>query len=203
MEHEVSAGERAADRPGMAMLWSRVAKVLAAGVLVAGGVWAVQARLDGAATMRYSNPEYLYDVRLPRGLRIETSTAPNPDHGFSAPLPAGAMAWVKAEYETENANTLAEEVQLARERWREGGCTATGERASTLGGVPAAELTFRCAPASGPPDTVKLLLTLRNPPDRGVIVYQVGLQHPQGVRAPDTERVYRDLIAGFSFTGSR
>ena len=69
--------------------------------------------------------------------------------------------------------------------------------------MPAAELTFQCpaAPGAKLPQTMRLLLTLRTPPDRGSVVYTVGLQHPQGTPAPtEAERVYRALADGFSFT---
>jgi len=171
---------------------SRAAKVLC---------WVLLAGCAPEAPDRYSNPEYDYAVRLPRGLRIETSTPPNPNHGFRARLPPPASVWVSADYETENVYTLAEEVESVREIWR--GCRMEGPKTATLGGVAAAELTFHCpaTPAGEGPKTMKLLLTLRTPPDRGVVVYTVGLRHPQGTRAPaEAERVYRALVHGFSFT---
>jgi hypothetical protein len=169
---------------------SRAAKVLCC-MLLAG--------CASEAPARYSNPEYAYAVRLPRGLRIETSTPPNPNHGFRARVPPPASVWVSADYDTENVNTLAEEVQAVRGIWH--GCRMEGPKPATLGGVAAAELTFHCPAASGGgPETMKLLLTLRTPPDRGSAGYTVGLQYPEGTPAPaEAEQVYRALVDGFSF----
>jgi len=155
-----------------------------------------------APAQRYANPEYEYAVQLPSGVEIETSTAPNPNHGFRVRLPPPAGVWVWAHYETENVYTLAEEVESVRESWS--GCRMTERKTATLGGVPAAELTLQC-PAAPPesklPQTMRLLLTLRTPPDRGPIVYTVRLQHPRDTPAPaEAEAAYRAAIDGFSFT---
>jgi len=152
------------------------------------------------APRRYSNPDYAYEVRLPSGLRIDTSTPPNPNHGFRARVPPPANVWVTADYETENVYTLAEEVERVREIWRE--CRIAERKTATLGGTPATALTLQCPATSraGRPETVKLLLTMRTPPDHGVIVYTVGLQQPWGSHTAEAERIYRALVDGLSFT---
>ena len=177
----------------------KTAKVLAC-VLLAGCTREAPPRRGEASPTRYGNPEYEYAVQLPPGIEIETSTPPSPDHGFRVRLQPPAGVWVWAHYETENAHTLAEEVESVRESWS--GCRMAEWKAATLGGVPAAELTFHCpaAPGGKQPETMRMLLAVRTPPDRGPVVYTVRLQHPQGTPAPEADRVYRALIDGFSFT---
>ena len=151
---------------------------------------------------RYENPEYLFSVRYPLGRPIERSSGPGPNHGFNVEVAPGTSAWVFAGY-PESASTLAEAVAEQRDVFR--ACALTEQESGVLGSQPAAQLTFEC-PAKAPghqPNTLKLLLTMRTPPGRSPVVYEVGLQHPKGSRsAPNAERVYRTLAEGFSFTES-
>lgn len=174
---------------------------MAAACLVTLGANAAHAQAAAPPVRRYENPEYLFTVRYPLGLPIARSSGPGPNHGLDVQVAPGATAWVFAGYEMESASTLAEEVAEQRELWHD--CTVIEQKSGTLGGRPAAELTFECPVKAGhgPPNTMKLLFTLQTPPDRGPVVYEVGLQYPKGSRAgPNTERVYRTLAEGFSFT---
>jgi len=174
-----------------------------ASLVLAGAARDASAQVSGSPVRRYSNPEYEYVVRLPGGVPIERSSGPGPNHGLNVQLAPGSSAWVFSHYETENIHTLSDEVESVVQLRREAGCTATGRKAATLGGVPAAELTFECAPEAGrgQPATLKLLLTLQRPPDRGYVVYQVGTAYLKGSeKAADAERVYRALAGGFTFT---
>src|SRR5689334_22441765 len=135
---------RYTDRPGSTAAAQRRAKVLAC-VLLAGCTREAPPRRSDAPPTRYANPEYEYAVQLPSGIEIETSTPPNPNHGFRVRLPPPAGVWVWAHYETENAHTLAEEVESVRESWS--ACRMAERKTATLGGVPAAELTLQCPAA--------------------------------------------------------
>lgn len=202
MRREVSARGETTDRRGISAAARRMAQVFACLVL-AGAARDASAQVGDSPVRRYSNPEYEYVVRLPGGLPIERSSGPGPNHGLNVQLAPGSSAWVFSHYETENIYTLSSEVENVVQLRREAGCTATERKAATLGGVPAAELTFQCAPESGrgQPNTLTLLLTLQRPPDRGYVVYQVGTAYPKGSeKAAEAERVYRALADGFAFT---
>jgi|GEM_PF-1267602 len=181
---------------------SRIAKVLAC-VLLVGCASEAPAQRGEPSQTRYSNPEYAYAVQLPPGIGIMTSTPPIPDQGFGVRLAPPVNLWLYADYETGTISSLAEKAEDVRESFQGSGCRTVERTMTTLGGAPAAELTFQCPPHSNgePPETVKQRLTLRTLPGRAPIVYRVGLQYPQGSQAgAEAERLYQALIDGFSFT---
>ncbi|HET7464641.1 MAG TPA: hypothetical protein VFJ82_25590 [Longimicrobium sp.] len=183
----------------------RVARVLAC-VLLAAAARQAPAQRGGHPPRRYTNPEYLFSVPLPQGVQVVTGRPPTPNHGVGLQVATDAKAWAWAEYETLDAETLPAEVESMRGIWAGNGCAVTGQRNGRLGGRAAVEVTFRCGPRGGrgQPDVMKLLLTMHTPPERGLVVYQVGVQYKQGSpAAARAERLYRELSAGFTFTTER
>lgn len=198
-----SVGGAVMGRFGAAARLRRVA-LASACILVAGAGRGTLAKGDEAPARRYLNPEYEFAVALPRGVRIETSRAPAPNHGFDVRLPSSVHAWVFAYYPDE-VSTLSQAVAYEAEV-RLTGCALTERKSATLGGIPAVELTLRCPsrPGHAESTTERVILTLQRPPDRGLISYEVAVQYPTASRnRDDAERVFRALADGFSFTGQR
>lgn len=175
--------------------------VIAACAMVLGAAPAARAQAAAPPVRRYDNPEYLFAVRYPRGLPIARSSGPGPNHGLGVDVAPGAQAWVFAGYELESAETLEQEAAEQRELRHD--CAAIEQKSGKLGGQAALELTFECPAKAGhgPSRIQKMLFTLRTPPERSPVVYEVGVEYPKGDRtAANAERVYHILAEGFTFT---
>ncbi|HET7232011.1 MAG TPA: hypothetical protein VFJ16_18540 [Longimicrobium sp.] len=167
------------------------------------GARPADAQTRGAAVRRYQNPEYLFAVRYPASLPIVTDRAPRPNHGLRVPLAPSVDAWVFASYGLETATTLVETVKEQRALFPR--CAVLEETRAALGGGPATQLTLECPPESGrgKPSVFRRILAVRQPPERGLVLYEVSVEYPKGSpAAANAERVFRTLVDGFSFTGA-
>lgn len=146
----------------------------------------------------YRNVNFGYAVRLPVGLKIETSQPPNPNHGFLVRLAPTTQLWVDAS--STDALTLdaavAEEHEIRGDRCRE-----TRRKPNRLGRLSAVEIAWRCmGESSGNDSTIKTTVVAV----RGGIKYTVNSQWPvDGDTANKTERILRRLIAGFYLISRR
>jgi hypothetical protein len=95
----------------------------------------------------YTNRDYGYEILLPDNLPAKGSVPPNPNHGVRIDLKGGGGSYIAtdANYPEE---TLLQDVVRSEEGYAKEECEVLEEKAmkpSSLGGLPAARLAYRCA----------------------------------------------------------
>ena len=143
----------------------------------------------------YRNSNYGYAVRIPDGIKAETSAPPNPNHGFRAMLVPTGELWVNASYTDDSS--LHAILESERQMWKDN-CQELGSKSTVLGALPASRMTFKCSAVEGGsgPTMVTIVVALLTPTRDSRIIYEVGFQRPsQGNEAQD--QIFRQIVKDF------
>lgn len=172
----------------------RICSATAIGLLVCSGVYPVQdtANLLPVKNL-YSNYDYAYSVRIPRGLTAFQSRPPFPNHGFVIKLsdhPEAELA-VSASYNAAEWSSFDDAVNAHLRYFKDEGGGEVGviSRApAVLGGFKAIRFTMKPkTPAVSDPQVREVLLALREEPGGVGIVYEVVLTTPSSRYAKDRQ----------------
>ena len=142
----------------------------------------VQAKSDYVVVKdEYSNYDYGFSVRIPKGLIALRSPAPLPNHGFAIQLSdqLAAVLSVDASYNAAEWNSFEDAINAHMHSFKRevGGEVSVVDRVPTvLGGLRAIRFTIKPTP-SGPNDfkVREVLLAFRRAPGEVGIVYEIVL----------------------------
>ena len=150
---------------------------------------------------RYSNYDYAYAVRLPKGLTGLRSPSPFPNHGFAIQLsdePKASLS-VDASYNAAEWNSFDDAIKFHKDSFKRevGGEVKIVNRApAVLGGLKAIRFTMkRGASTSNDPELREVVLAFRKAPGEVGIVYEIVLTTPASRYNKD-----KHLIAGLQRT---
>lgn len=168
-------------------------------LLVCGGVYPVQDNSDYLAVKgRYSNYDYGYSVRIPKGLTALQSRPPFPNHGFVIELSKHPKAEidVSASYDAAEWNSFdaAVDAHLGYFKSTVGRDVSVVARAPTLlGGLKAVRFTMKPkAAAANDPEVREVLLAFRKAAGEVGIVYEIILTTPRS-RYDKDKRLVADV----------
>jgi hypothetical protein len=154
-------------------------------LLVSGGVYPVQDTADYLTVKgRYSNYDYGYSVRIPRGLTALQSRPPFPNHGFIIELSEHPKAelGVSASYNAAEWNSFDDAVNAHAGFFKSkvGGEVSVVARApAVLGGLKAVRFTLKPkTSAAKDPEVREVLLAFRKAAGEVGIVYEIVLTTP-------------------------
>ncbi len=156
------------------------------------------AKSDSQDASEYRNVNYGYAVRVPAGVKLETSKPPNPNHGFGLKPTPATLLWVDASY-TDDDSLLA---VMASERqiWGDD-CQEVAREPTVLGVLRASRMTLHCVGKAvrDAPTSVTVVVALFSQAHNGRIKYEVGFQGPLqgGAVATNAEQVFNKLVKGF------
>jgi hypothetical protein len=152
----------------------------------------------------YKNENWGFLVRLPKGLRYETSRAPNPNHGFQVPISRTSFVWVNAESSDDQSLSAATKTELGL--WLGMGCSQLGRSSTSLGKRPANWLMLKC-PAGLGQNTFKrvsVVVALESPLGVNNTAYAVGVAYmPGGDEARVATATFDVVRRGFQFIRSQ
>jgi len=176
---------------------SGVVSCMMVGVMFWSGTDTTQATKTRNKT--YANENYLFSVDLPSDVQIETAAPPNPNHGFAIRFDPQTSLWVDGSY-TDDASL--KDAVTSQSAVLEPGCRQLRNVPAVLGHLRAAKLSFHCdgSSANERPHMLTIVLGLRShAPERGRIVYQVGMRSPlDGEAHRRAEEVFGVIVRGFA-----
>jgi hypothetical protein len=126
---------------------------------------------------RYSNYDYAYSVRLPKGLTGSMPPAPFPNHGFEIQLSDHAILSVDASYNAAEWNSFKDAINFHLRSFKDevgGEVSLVGQTRTVLAGLRATRFTMR--PKTSASNQVReILLAFRKIPGEVGIVYEISL----------------------------
>jgi len=128
---------------------------------------------------RYSNYDYAYSVRIPKGLIGLRSPSPFPNHGFAIELSDQAIVSVDGSYNAAEWRSFDDAIKVHKDSFKRevGGEVKIVARVPTvLGGLRAIRFTMK--PRTGDPEVRDVLLAFREAPGEVGIVYEIVLTTP-------------------------
>ena len=180
----------------------RICLTAAISLLVSAPIYPVQDAADFLTVKgRYSNYDYAYSVRIPKGLIALRARPPFPNHGFVIQLSKHPKAEldVSASYNAAEWNSFDEAIDahLGFFKSKVGGEVSIVARATTvLGGLKAVRFTMK--PKNSPandPQVREVLLAFRDAAGEVGIVYEIVLTTRSSRYAKD-----KQLLAGLQRT---
>jgi hypothetical protein len=126
---------------------------------------------------RYSNYDYAYSVRLPKGLTGSMPPAPFPNHGFEIQLSAHAILSVDASYNAAEWNSFKDAINFHLRSFKDevgGEVSVVAQTRTVLAGLRATRFTMR-SKTSASNQVREILLAFRKIPGEVGIVYEISL----------------------------
>ena len=132
---------------------------------------------------RYSNYDYGYSVRIPKGLTGVRSPSPFPNHGFVIELPEHPKASVSvdASYNAAEWRSFADAINAHKRYFKDevgGDVSVVARVPAVLGGLRATRFMMKRTESGPDTELQEVLLAFRNVPGEVGIVYEIVLTTP-------------------------